>query len=184
VITGDRRSATGLFAKGSPRRSTLSLISQTPSPDSRRQPAARKLDAQLTLDLLRGKWKIEILQLLMNGPVRLGQVRRRIPQATKKMLVQRLHEMEKQGIITRADLSGKIKHVKYTVSTPLGDAVLQLLAILRKWSVLHLPVQAIDIPAASAPASRQTVLLSSAKPPRSATSQGCTGAKTCMTGLR
>jgi DNA-binding HxlR family transcriptional regulator len=138
----------------------------------------------LTLDLLRGKWKIEILQLLMNGPVRLGQVRRRIPQATKKMLVQRLHEMEKQGIITRADLTGKIKHVEYTVSTPLGNAVLQILAILRKWSVLHLPVQAIDVPAASTPASRQTVILSCAEPPRAAASEGCTGVKTGMTELR
>jgi len=182
VITNDRRSATGPFAEGSPKRPTLSLIAHTPSPNSSRQPAARKSDAQLTLDLFRGKWKIQILQLLMDGPVRLGQVRRRIPQATKKMLVQRLHDMEKQGIITRADLSGKIKHVEYTVSTPLGDAVLQLLAILGKWSVLHLPVQAIDIPGASAPASRQTVVLSFAKPPRSTASEGRTGVKNGMTG--
>ena len=40
--------------------------------------------------LLQGKRKIEILCLLRSGPVRLGQLSRLIPSASKKVLTQNL----------------------------------------------------------------------------------------------
>ncbi|MGB6133629.1 MAG: helix-turn-helix domain-containing protein [Acidobacteriaceae bacterium] len=105
----------------------------------------------MALNLLRGKWRIEILLLLLDGPVRLGQLRRRIPGATKKMLVQRLREMEREGIITRTDLSGKIKRVEYTVCDPVGVAVLDLLVFLAEWSTHHLPASILNDGVAPAP---------------------------------
>ena len=72
---------------------------------------------------------------MLDGPVRLGQLRRLIPNASKKMLVQQLHELEKDGIIARTDLSGKIKHVEYAISAPLGDQVVNLLQLLSDWGL-------------------------------------------------
>ncbi len=72
---------------------------------------------------------------MLDGAVRLGELRRLIPRASKKVLVQQLHELEKDGIIVRTDLSGKIKHVEYTISAPLGDEVVILLQLLSDWSL-------------------------------------------------
>lgn len=91
--------------------------------------------AEVALCLVRGKWKIPILAKMLDGPVRLGQLRRLIPNASKKMLVQQLHELEKDGIIARTDLSGKIKHVEYAISAPLGDQVVNLLQLLSDWGL-------------------------------------------------
>jgi len=111
----------------------------------------------MVLDLLRGKWRIEILLLLLNGPVRLGQLRRRIPGATKKMLVQRLREMERDGIITRTDLSGKTKRVEYRVCDPVGIALVDLLVFLAEWSTDHLPASILNDGVAPAPRPRPAV---------------------------
>jgi DNA-binding HxlR family transcriptional regulator len=72
---------------------------------------------------------------MLEGPVRLGHLRRVIPPASKKVLVQQLHELEKDGIIVRTDFSGKIKHVEYMISTPLGDEVVNLLQLLSDWGL-------------------------------------------------
>lgn len=76
---------------------------------------------------------------MLDGPVRLGQLRRLIPCASKKVLVQQLHELEKDGIIVRTDLSGRIKCVEYTIATPLGKAVVNLLRLLSDWGLRNVP---------------------------------------------
>jgi len=93
--------------------------------------------AESALGVIRGKWKVEILVNLLSGPIRLGQLRRLIPRASKKVLVQQLHELEKDGIIVRTDLSGKIKHVEYALAAPLGVAVMNLLGLLSDWGSQH-----------------------------------------------
>jgi DNA-binding HxlR family transcriptional regulator len=70
---------------------------------------------------------------MLSGPIRLGQLRRLIPRASKKVLVQQLRELENDGVIARTDLSGKIKHVEYTISAPLGMAVANLVGFLSDW---------------------------------------------------
>jgi DNA-binding HxlR family transcriptional regulator len=99
--------------------------------------------AQSALGLIRGKWKVAILVTMLDRPVRLGQLRRLIPHASKKVLVQQLHDLEKDGIIDRTDLSGKIKHVEYTISAPLGVAVVNLLGSLSDWGMQHAPAMAL-----------------------------------------
>ena len=100
--------------------------------------------AQSALGLIRGKWKLPILVTMLNGPVRLGQLRRLIPSASKKVLVQQLHELENDGIIVRTDLSRRIKHVEYTTSAPFGVAVVNLLGLLSEWGIQHAPMMALD----------------------------------------
>jgi len=99
--------------------------------------------AESAVGLIRGKWKIAILLAMLDGPIRLGHLRRLIPRASKKVLVQQLHELENDGIIERADLSGKIKHVEYMVSAPFGMAVMNLLGLLSNWGSRHAPAMAL-----------------------------------------
>jgi DNA-binding HxlR family transcriptional regulator len=89
---------------------------------------------RVALGLLQGKWKIGILCQLQQGPARPGELRRLFPQASKKMLTQHLRQMERDGLIARTDLSGKVPHVEYSLSNLRGQAVSRLLQILVTWS--------------------------------------------------
>ena len=109
---------------------------------ARRNRARMVSSAQSTLGLIRGKWNVAILVTMLDGSIRLGQLRRLLPRASKKVLVHQLHQLERDGIIVRTDLSGRIKRVEYTISAPLGRAVLNLLEFLSDWATRHLPTTA------------------------------------------
>jgi DNA-binding HxlR family transcriptional regulator len=73
----------------------------------------RVVDVSWAMRLLGGKWKVQILCLIREGPVRLGQLGRSLPNASKKVLAQNLRELVQTGIIERRDLGGTIRHVEY-----------------------------------------------------------------------
>lgn len=88
---------------------------------------------RFVVNLVRGKWKIGILCRLQEGPARLGDLRRLFPNASKKMLTQHLRQMERDRLIVRTDLSGKVPHVEYSISNSLGPAVINLIDLLVRW---------------------------------------------------
>ncbi|WP_030340569.1 winged helix-turn-helix transcriptional regulator [Streptomyces sp. NRRL S-1022] len=48
-----------------------------------------------------GKWKTSLLWLLESGPHRPGELRRRLPGLTEKVLTQALREMAEDGLVRR-----------------------------------------------------------------------------------
>ncbi len=71
-----------------------------------------------TMKVLRGKWTVQILCALLDGPVRLSQLRRLIPAASKKALTANLRSLEKLQLIVRRDLSNSVLHVEYEIFEP------------------------------------------------------------------
>jgi DNA-binding HxlR family transcriptional regulator len=99
--------------------------------------AENELSAQLAISLIQGKWKMRILSQLQHGPIRLSQLRKMFPDASKKMLTQHLREMEEDGLVIRTDLSAKLRHVEYSLENSLGVAVLHLINTLTDWGSQH-----------------------------------------------
>jgi HxlR-like helix-turn-helix len=67
--------------------------------------------AGLTIEILfQGKWKAQILCAMRSGPIRLGQLARIVPGASKKMLTQNLRKLEADGIVVRKDLTDLVLH--------------------------------------------------------------------------
>ena len=98
--------------------------------------------AQLAISLIQGKWKMRILSQLQHGPIRLSQLRKMFPDASKKMLTQHLREMEEDGLVIRTDLSARLRHVEYSLERSLGVAVLHLISTLTEWGSQHAPTLA------------------------------------------
>ena len=71
-----------------------------------------------TMKVLRGKCTVQILCALLNGPVRLSQLRRLIPTASKKALTANLRSLETLHLIVRRDLSNSVLHVEYEIAEP------------------------------------------------------------------
>jgi DNA-binding HxlR family transcriptional regulator len=64
------------------------------------------------------------------------------PEASKKVLTQHLREMGKHGVVIRKDLSGRLRHVQYSLSDSMGFAVLGLIRTLTKLGREYLPYDA------------------------------------------
>jgi DNA-binding HxlR family transcriptional regulator len=94
--------------------------------------------ASQTVEVLQGKWKMQILCFVRWGPVRLGQLSRLMPSASKKVLIENLRELESRGLIVRRDLSGTIRHVEYDFAEAMRPAMIQILDHLAEFEGLRL----------------------------------------------
>jgi DNA-binding HxlR family transcriptional regulator len=104
-------------------------------------PREKEHAAQLAINLIHGKWKMEILCKLEHGANRLSQFRRSMPRASKRMLTMHLRQLEKDHLIVRTDLSRKLRHVEYSLSKSHGVATLQLIDMLAAWGKAHVARQ-------------------------------------------
>ncbi|WP_439460015.1 winged helix-turn-helix transcriptional regulator [Pedobacter sp. GSP4] len=56
---------------------------------------------EAALNVIGGKWKLTILNRLLSGPKRYGELHRSVAGITEKMLTQQLRELEEDGIVER-----------------------------------------------------------------------------------
>jgi DNA-binding HxlR family transcriptional regulator len=94
---------------------------------------------QRVLTLVQGKWRLAILCRLQDGPVRVGELKRRMPPISKKVLNQHLRRMEKDGLIFRTELKAKVPHVEYALTNLLGHSVLHLLLTFAQLALQNTP---------------------------------------------
>ena len=83
--------------------------------------------------IIGGKWTGSILWHLKDGPVRFNDLSRMIGGASKKMITERLRQLEAQGLVRREVAETKPLSVIYEV-TEFGRTALGFLDELRKWS--------------------------------------------------
>jgi DNA-binding HxlR family transcriptional regulator len=85
-------------------------------------------------DVIGGKWKAIILWHLhaTKGPCRFGMLRRAIPNATEKMIVQQLRELESAGIIHRRVFREVPPRVEYSL-TEEGEDLREALEAVCDW---------------------------------------------------
>ncbi|SHH21407.1 winged helix-turn-helix transcriptional regulator [Ferrimonas marina] len=86
--------------------------------------------------IIGGKWKGSILWHLKDGPVRFNDLARMLGGASKKMVNQRLKEMEEQGLLTRTVINDRPIAVCYEI-TEFGCSSLSILEQLKDWAELH-----------------------------------------------
>lgn len=79
-----------------------------------------------------GKWKLVILWHLMDGARRYGEIKRGTPEASEKMLIQQLRELEREGLISRKVYPEVPPKVEYAF-TPYGETLKPVLRALVQW---------------------------------------------------
>ena len=70
---------------------------------------------------------MHILCAIRAKPVRLGQLARDLPAASKKVLTENLRELEDAGLVIRRDLGGLVRHVEYDFRQEIRPAIERIL---------------------------------------------------------
>lgn len=83
--------------------------------------------------ILGGKWTGSILWHLKDGPVRFNDLVRMLGGASKKMVAERLRQLEDRSLVTRVVLQTAPVSVEYEI-TEFGRTALSFLDALRIWS--------------------------------------------------
>ena len=89
-----------------------------------------------TLDILGGKWKIQIIISLTFGKKRFKQIQRDIPGITAKMLSKELKELEINDLAERKVYDTSPVTVEYEL-TPYGRTLKKVIGELHHWGKTH-----------------------------------------------
>lgn len=96
---------------------------------------------EATLSVLGGKWTPLVLWHLRDETLRFGELRRRIPGITKKMLSQRLQELAGAGVVHREAYAEVPPRVEYSL-TPFGQTLRPVLDAMCQWGAEYLATRA------------------------------------------
>jgi DNA-binding HxlR family transcriptional regulator len=89
-----------------------------------------------TADVIDGKWKPMIVNALKAKPLRFGQLLRALPEASRKVATEQLHELEREGIISRTAFGNRWERVEYSL-TGYGRTLVPVLTLMAGWGVKH-----------------------------------------------
>lgn len=84
------------------------------------------------VELITGRWKVNILWYVTRGVNRYGELKRSIDGISEKMLTQRLRDLEHDGLIIRKDFQTVPPHVEYHLSEA-GKLLIPALELLCQW---------------------------------------------------
>jgi DNA-binding HxlR family transcriptional regulator len=93
----------------------------------------RALQSKHAIELLANKWRITILHILREGPLRTREIQTAIPEVSPKMMTQTLRGMERDGLLVREVHNTGSRHVEYRL-TPMGTSLIPPLQELCRWA--------------------------------------------------
>ena len=91
---------------------------------------------RVTTEIIGGKWKPLILFHLQDGTRRFGELQKLIPGTSKKMLTQKLRELERDEIIRRKVYAEVPPRVEYSLTT-YGRTLRPILELMSSWGNRH-----------------------------------------------
>ena len=92
---------------------------------------------EATLEVIGGKWKGVLLYHLLQQTMRFGELRRRLPDVTQRMLTLQLRELEHAGLIKREVYAQVPPRVEYSL-TDLGKTLEPMILMMRNWGQIYL----------------------------------------------
>lgn len=114
-------------------KTTMNITTDSKGRNSSSKPCLEPCPIERGMRVLGGKWKGSILWHLKDGPVRFNDLARQLGGASKKMVSQRLQEMEESGLVKREVVSDRPIAVAYEI-TEFGKTALGFLEELKNWS--------------------------------------------------
>ena len=91
-----------------------------------------KCPAEITVNIIGGRWKLLILYHLFQGVKRFSELQRSVSGITQKMLTQQLREMERDGLVHREIYPQVPPKVEYSL-TPLGESLRSVVDAMSHW---------------------------------------------------
>lgn len=102
----------------------------------RKLPVELDCGLHLFMEVMNGKWKINLIWCIHNSIKRPGELHRRIPKASRRLLDTQLKQLVDIGIISKTILGQKPPKVEYEL-TALGKTLIPIIEVTARWGEAH-----------------------------------------------
>jgi len=103
------------------------------SPETCNGAPVAQCPARRLLDVLAEKWVLLIIRALIDGPMRTGELRRRVDGISEKMLIQSLRSLQDHGLVERRSYAEVPPRVDYRL-TQTGISLRPIIKSLNAWA--------------------------------------------------
>ena len=93
----------------------------------------RALQSRAAIEAIADKWRIPIIHILRDGPLRTSEIQTAIAEVSPKVLTQTLRGMERDGLLLREVYPVVPPHVEYSL-TAMGKSLIKPLEELCHWA--------------------------------------------------
>lgn len=114
----------------------MTVIKKTSTNYANKQALADECPEVYAAHILGGQWALVICSWLANGKLRFGELKKRIPNVTERMLTLQLRRLEENKILTRTVFAEVPPKVEYEL-TPIGYELTPILQQLEMWGLKH-----------------------------------------------
>jgi len=91
---------------------------------------------QATINVMSGKWKVQILWHLSFGPMRFTQIRKKLKTISEKVLTDQLRQLETDAVAQRHASGSVPAAVTYSLSGE-GERLVPMMVSLCDWACAH-----------------------------------------------
>ncbi|MEJ0055752.1 MAG: helix-turn-helix domain-containing protein [Bacteroidota bacterium] len=102
----------------------------------RKLPVELECGLHLFMEVMSGKWKIALIWCIHNGIKRPGELHRKIPKASRRLLDTQLKQLENLGIITKTVFNQRQLKTNYELSS-LGKTLIPVIEETARWGEDH-----------------------------------------------
>ncbi|WP_221390293.1 helix-turn-helix domain-containing protein [Dyadobacter sp. NIV53] len=88
------------------------------------------------IDVISGKWKLQIIVSISTGNNHFREIERSIPKLSSKVLAKELKDLEANRLIKRTVFESSPVSVEYTL-LPHADSLQPVIESLRHWGTIH-----------------------------------------------
>ena len=89
--------------------------------------------------MLQGKWKLQVIyELIIQSPMRFGELRKALSGITNTMLTNVLRDLEADGLVDRIQYNEIPPHVEYS-RTDKGRDLLPVFYAITDWGLKYIP---------------------------------------------
>lgn len=88
------------------------------------------------MQVLNGKWKINLIWCIYNGIKRPGELQRKLPKASRRLLDSQLQQLTDHGIITKTTYTEVPFKAEYEL-TSLGKTLIPVIEVTAQWGETH-----------------------------------------------
>ena len=90
------------------------------------------------IEIIGARWSGAILQVMLGGVGRFGEIEAAIPEMSSRMLSQRLKQLETEGLVERSVIPAKPVRISYRL-TAKGRALAPVVQALSAWADRWIP---------------------------------------------
>jgi DNA-binding HxlR family transcriptional regulator len=102
----------------------------------RKLPLEVECGLNLFMGIMSGKWKIKLIWCIYSGICRPGDLQRKIPKASRRLLDTQLKQLVDHRILSKTNFDQLPLKVEYSL-TPLGLTLIPVIELTAKWGEDH-----------------------------------------------